>query len=77
MAMATPANRVIQELGGIYRFNKVSQKLAAQLTGISTSAISRRLNGDVSPTLDDLYSLAKAAGVEVRIEFVKEDEVAA
>jgi len=70
MATTTPANRVIQELGGIYRFNRVSQKTAAARTGISASAISRRLNGDTSPTIDELFAMASAAGVNVRIEFL-------
>lgn len=34
---------------------------------MSPSAISRRLNGDVSPTLDELAALAAAAGMTLDI----------
>ncbi len=37
---------------------------------MSPSAISRRLNGDVSPTLDELSALAAAAGQALEISLV-------
>lgn len=59
---------VAQELRIAFFRRGISQQKAAEQSGISTSAISRRLNGEVSPTLRELSRLASVANLEVSVE---------
>lgn len=62
-------DQVPQELRIAFFRRGISQQTAAERSGISPSAISRRLNGEISPTLVELGRLADAADLDVSVEF--------
>ena len=52
----------------------ITQKELADLTGISQGNISRYENCEKEPTVTTLKRIAKAMGLQVKIEFVPEPE---
>lgn len=70
MATESPTQRVVEELRVELFRRGLSQTGISDQVGMSPSAISRRLNGDVSPTLDELSALAAAAGQALEISLV-------
>lgn len=63
-----PSQRVMQELKVEFFRRGLSQERVGELVGLSSSAVSRRINGTVSPTIDELEALAGAAGASLRID---------
>lgn len=47
----------------------------ADMSGMSQSNISNYMNGNISPTLDTLYKLSNALGVEITELFKKKEEI--
>lgn len=71
------AHRVIEALRVELFRRKVTQERISTATGMSQSKVSRRLNGNVSPTLDELESIAAAAGLHVDISLTAAEPEAA
>lgn len=68
MATESSAQRVVEDLRVEFIRRRISQeKLAQTLVGMSQSKISRRLKGEISPTLAELEALAAAADLSVEI----------
>jgi transcriptional regulator with XRE-family HTH domain len=68
MPPASTTHRVVEDLRVALFRKGISQQAVAERTGMSQSAVSRRLSGDVPATLNDLESFAAAAGAELHIE---------
>jgi transcriptional regulator with XRE-family HTH domain len=65
----SPIQRVAEDLRvAIYR-SKTSQEVVAERSGISRSAVSRRLTGEVEMTLSELGAIAGAVDLDVSVEF--------
>lgn len=62
------AQRILDDLRVAFFRQRMTQGQIAASTGFSQSTISRRLNGEVSPTLEELEKIAAAAGREVFVE---------
>ena len=67
MSNPVSAERVIEDLRVEIFRKRISQEQLATKAGMSQSAISRRLNGTVSPTIDELAKLADAAELELQV----------
>lgn len=65
MSEQVSAKRVVEDLRVEIFRRRISQERLASTTGMSQSAISRRLNGDVDPTIGELMKIAEAAGMRV------------
>lgn len=70
MAQVLSVHRIVEDLRVELFRRRISQEQLATSTSMSRSMISRRLNGEVEPTLSELESLAAAAGLRVRVELV-------
>ncbi|WP_439593930.1 helix-turn-helix domain-containing protein [Microbacterium sp.] len=71
MATESSVQRVVEDLRvEIFRQRKSQEEIAAA-AGMSQSAVSRRLNGDVVPTLEELSRIADAAGFEIKVDLVE------
>lgn len=68
MSHQSSAERVIEDLRVEIFRQRLTQGRIAASTGYSQSTISRRLSGEVSPTLDELEKIAAAAGREIVVE---------
>lgn len=73
MSTSIGAHRVIEALRVELFRRKVTQERISATTGMSQSTVSRRLNGNVSPTLDELESIAAAAGLRVGVTLTEAD----
>lgn len=74
----TPTQRVADELRVEFFRRNMNHTDIANAVGSSTSAVSRRLNGDVAFSVNDLYAYAAAASLVVRIDLEPiTDQVAA
>lgn len=70
MQNESPADRVIEALGiEIFR-HKLSQEKLSEITGMSTSAISRRLTNQTAPTIPELIKIADAVDADIQITLV-------
>lgn len=68
MPIESSAQRLVEALRvELYR-KRLSQERAAELAGMTQSKISRRLNGEVEPTIGELEALAAAVDLEVHVE---------
>ena len=67
MAEQISAQRVVEDLRVEVFRRRVSQEQLAVATGMSQSAISRRLNGDVEPTINELMKIANAIGLTIAL----------
>jgi transcriptional regulator with XRE-family HTH domain len=56
--------RVAAKVRGVMGEARISQTALAERLGIPQQRLSRRLSGDVSMTLDEVYAIAGALGVE-------------
>lgn len=70
MLQHSSAPRVIEDLRVAFFLQGKTQGQIAIETGMSQSAVSRRLKGDVDPTFQELNALAAAAGYEIKVELV-------
>lgn len=74
MGYQTSTERVIDDLRvGIFRKRKSQERIAAS-AGMSQSAISRRLSGEVSPTISELERIAGAAGYHLDVTLRDSEE---
>jgi transcriptional regulator with XRE-family HTH domain len=71
MKVATPADSIANELRVEFFRRGLNHQTVSEISGLSTSAVSRRLNGVVSPTLDELDRLAAAADLTVEVRLVE------
>lgn len=76
MTTESSAQRVVEDLRvEIFRKRK-SQDQIASVAGMSQSAVSRRLNGEVAPTLEELTRIADAAGFDIKVDLVERVDIA-
>lgn len=47
----------------------------AEMSGLSQSNISNYMNGNISPTLETLYKISNALGIEITELFRKKEEI--
>lgn len=73
MHSVTSAERVIEDLRVELFRRRISQDRIATATGMSQSGVSRRLNGEVSPTIAEVEAIASAAGLGIHVELVELD----
>lgn len=69
-----PTQRITSAIKFLAIENKMSQTKLAKASGMSQSAINRRLTGQTSLTIEDLNQLAQALGQEIRISFIPTDK---
>jgi transcriptional regulator with XRE-family HTH domain len=70
MPQGSSAQRVVEDLRVALFRQKISQEAVAAATGKSQTTNSRRFNGDVSPTIDEIEEVAAVAGLQLNIELV-------
>lgn len=70
MPHETPARRLVEDLRVEFFRRGISQTRVSEISGLSPSAVSRRLNGEVSPTFDEMEALANAGGFSLHLELV-------
>jgi transcriptional regulator with XRE-family HTH domain len=73
MSEQTTAQRVIEEIRVELFRNGISQKHVAKAMGKSSSWISRRLNGAIPATIEELDAFALAAGASLSISLARGD----
>lgn len=71
MSQPVSAQRVIEDLRVELFRKRISQERIAIETGMSQSAIGRRLKGDVAPTLGEVETIANAIGYDLQISLVE------
>ena len=59
--------RLLNRIASIAKENSVTQEMIAERTGIPQGNVSRFFKGDISPSLDLVNEISKAAGAEIRI----------
>lgn len=75
MTKDATAERILDALRVAFFRKKLSHKDVAEAVGTSTSAVSRRLSGDVQMTIDEIAAYAEVAGVAVEIDITELEPV--
>ncbi|MEO6115969.1 MAG: helix-turn-helix transcriptional regulator [Pseudolysinimonas sp.] len=72
MPSEIPTQSVLEEIRVALFRKGISQMALAEELGMSQSAVSRRLHGDVPATVDELQKFATAAGVTLTFALANE-----